>query len=199
MQSVRDITRSWFKSALPLCLLSLLLGTTGAQAQTFSGKFWVTADFNGDQKTDLVTVTSSNATFQAGPLGAAAFTMPLGLPSQRLRARDLDGDSDRDLVLETLSAEPVAVWLNDGAGNFERADLEDFRFQLSHQSPSTVTTAEAVPVPDGFGDVPGTDLDAPPSLSVEAPACGQFACSTEYQTRIAPRFTPCTRGPPQLL
>lgn len=195
---------------LQLCLLLfVLLGGVVAQARTETadtGKLWVTADFNGDNKTDLVTVTTSVAdgyyatashTLRPGPVAAAAFGLPQILPMHRLRARDIDGDNDADLVLETLSSEPVAVWLNDGDGNFKRANLDDFRFQLSHQTPYTMSAAEDVPLPDVLDDAPGTDLDALAPASLEAPVARQYVYSFQTLPRTTFRLSPSTRGPPQ--
>ena len=81
---------------------------------------------------------------QSGPLRAAAFAVPSGFPNERLRARDLDGDKDRDLVLETLSSVPLAVWINDGAGHFKRGNLDDFRFQLSHEDSQSFNAAALI-------------------------------------------------------
>jgi hypothetical protein len=55
--------------------------------------------------------------------------------------RDLDGDSDRDLVLEDASERAVAVWLNDGSGRFEPADVAEYSKQLSHTDPHSFDSA----------------------------------------------------------
>jgi hypothetical protein len=48
-----------------------------------------------------------------------------------LSTRDVDGDQDSDLViLQPVSGEPIAVWINDGAGLFHEGNLADFQALL---------------------------------------------------------------------
>lgn len=79
---------------------------------------------------------------------------------QHLRARDLDGDSDRDLILESVASVPVAVWINDGAGNFHRANPDDFRFQLSHESSQTIEAVRRLLLSEVSDDRPRDDAVA---------------------------------------
>jgi len=202
-------TRRVANRTLQLCLLlftlvgGTILSSTDAQARpggAETARLWVTADFNGDHKTDLVSVTvsaSGGLRTTNHKLTNAAVTLPSGVPTRRLRARDIDGDADADLVLETLSAEPIAVWLNDGQGNFKRASLDDFRFQLSHQTPFSLSTAREVAAPDALDDLPGTDFDAPVTSSVEALVSVSYFCSFQALPRTTFRHAPSTRGPPQ--
>ena len=103
---------------------------------------WVLADFDGDQKPDLA-VADLPTRSDAGVLrritivSGAPDGIPLcsGVAAESLRARDLDGDSDRDLVLVSPASGPIAVWLNDGTGHFEPGDIEAYRYQLSHDDP----------------------------------------------------------------
>jgi hypothetical protein len=101
-----------------------------------SSSGWVLADFNGDLRPDLASahLTHHDARGYAqevrvtfGRSGQTAFTFNSRAAKVEINAWDIDGDDDRDIVvLEALSRRPVGVWLNDGAGAFEEADLESF-------------------------------------------------------------------------
>ena len=90
---------------------------------------WVVADFNGDSTPDLVTLGPSthaipgirSRLFEDGALAQSD-----RFRNQTLRVRDVDGDSDRDIVLESASSVALEVWLNDGSGHFEEGRLKDF-------------------------------------------------------------------------
>jgi hypothetical protein len=94
---------------------------------------WTVADFNGDHRLDLITAFS---TPNLG--GSYTYRLEIGLGGPefgslsfasadakiRLRARDVDGDHDADLiVLGAISAKPIDLWLNDGAGHFRHGDV----------------------------------------------------------------------------
>ncbi|MBZ5610895.1 MAG: hypothetical protein LAP38_21740 [Acidobacteriia bacterium] len=164
---------------------------------------WVLADFDGDHKLDMavaelpgpndsgilrhITIHSG----EAGPIPLCATGA-----TERLSARDLDGDSDRDLVLETASAEPIAIWINDGAGHFQRAEVADFRYQLSHDDPRSLdSAARPSPQPDTV-DHSRTDLGAVVrAFDLHLAVAGLFGKRdrnrpAEFQFRIH------SRGPP---
>jgi hypothetical protein len=109
------------------------------------------ADFNGDHRLDLATVGhfdtdrkgyDGRLDIQLNAAKSPVFTFLIRPAANRLSARDLDGDNDRDLVLETPFRVPLAVWINDGGGNFHEGNLDSFRFQLSHDDPRSVGSAE---------------------------------------------------------
>lgn len=113
----------------------------------------VVADFDGDHKLDLATLATLNSKLggllqqihiQFGVVQSPVFNLLIRPFANRLDALDLDGDNDRDLVLESPLREPLAVWINDGAGNFHEGNLENFRFQLSHGDPRSIRSAERV-------------------------------------------------------
>jgi hypothetical protein len=115
---------------------------------------WLIAVVDGDDKPDLVTITTPSAgsaeaigipSVQSGNFAAPVFALAGRFPAQRLRARDLDGDSDRDIVLETMSSVALAVWINDGSGHFSRGNLEDFKSQLEPETPTSFS-AEVRPL-----------------------------------------------------
>ena len=97
---------------------------------------WAVGDFDGDHRADWVSATASREGYDLvfhsdqrprwNQLSRGVFQM------QRLAISDIDGDDDADLVLETFSSQPLAVWVNDGKGNFARGELKDYpALQLS--------------------------------------------------------------------
>jgi hypothetical protein len=105
---------------------------------------WVITDLDGDRQTDFAGAGFSRRDgrdyvqeihLRFSSFAGDTVTVRTRLAGERLIARDLDGDADRDLVLEGFNREPIAVLLNDGDGHFHEADLADFFFQLSHRSP----------------------------------------------------------------
>ncbi len=90
---------------------------------------WAFADFNGDKSPDLALTEFAAHSLNRIDLhlsdgSESHFTIrisePMGLT---LRAQDVDGDHDLDLVITAgILHRPVGVWLNDGAGNFTQAD-----------------------------------------------------------------------------
>src|SRR5207249_4848802 len=107
-----------------------------AQAGCLSG--WVSTDLDGDRQPDLARAGASRRdgqsylqeiTLRFSAFADSTITVRTSIAAVRLTVRDLDGDADRDLVLETFHREPVAVLLNDGGGHFHQGDLEVFRFQ----------------------------------------------------------------------
>ena len=102
------------------------------------------ADFNGDHRLDLITVFST-----PNLAGSYTYRLEIGLGGPetgsfsfagvdaeiRLRARDVDGDHDADLVvLGAISAKPIDLWLNDGAGNFRHGDVSKLPVESSSAS-----------------------------------------------------------------
>lgn len=91
---------------------------------------WAAADVDGDRVPDLVGVSGA-ARGAGGALrvlsgGCALGQAPLlGASSsgETLSARDLDADHDLDLVHLDAFGVPVRIWLNDGAGRFERVPV----------------------------------------------------------------------------
>ncbi len=166
---------------------------------------WVAADFDGDQKSDFVSLSAQTwgglpgggQTLRSGPADPRIFASPSGFPAnQRLRARDLDGDADRDVVLESSSSVAIAVWLNDGHGNFQRGNLDDFQFELSHgNSQSLTATIRLVPT-ELTDECPGSGALRRPSDFGPPPADTSLVTVSETAARGSVRFGIRTRGPP---
>jgi hypothetical protein len=111
---------------------------------------WLMADLDGDRKLDIAIVSPASPAGEGrhslsvrfGGLDLPASTDLLFAACHRLKVRDVDGDSDRDIVLQTVSGEPLAVWINDGTGQFEERDIESFRFLLSNDDPRILVSPE---------------------------------------------------------
>jgi len=107
-------------------------------------------DYDGDSRPDLASVEAAQrdgqeARYQirfqltTGPLQTIGLTAPAG--GLQLRSRDVNGDNFPDLVVTTFwSNQPVAVLLNDGLGNFSKA--EPSRFPGAFTSPDLSVTRE---------------------------------------------------------
>src|SRR5438067_11985774 len=91
---------------------------------------WVMADFNQDGELDLATVGAPNydgqLQIQLSASPVPALSHRLLISGNRLNVRDLDGDSDSDILLETPFRELIAVWINDGTGHFHKGSIETF-------------------------------------------------------------------------
>ena len=133
-------------SVWPGCLLALLFpfagkassstGVEGGGGRSTFGVPLAIADFDGDQRPDLATVsveqTNLHSTdysirfrFSAAPGSSIALTASAG--GLDLSPRDVNGDSMLDLVVSTaLDSKVVAVLVNDGHGNFSLARPEAF-------------------------------------------------------------------------
>ena len=162
------------------------------------------ADVNGDRKADLVTVVATS------PFGQARrHQLQIQLDAQhapalavsrfaadRLNVRDLDGDSDRDIVLETAFGEPLAIWLNDGDGNFHEGEVDSFRFQFSHDDRRSLESPERPSEPGLIGEYPTRDAVSPrhDSLIVKFP--GAALILHEGSARSVHPCAIRTRGPP---
>src|SRR5882724_7488178 len=150
-------------------VFACLAGPALAATHGGSPATWVMADFDGDRKVDLVTVVATNPAGEArrhelqvqlNTQHAPTAAVPRFVVGNRLHSRDLDGDSDRDIVLMTAFGEPLAVWLNDGAGNFEEGSIDSFRFQFSHDDRRSFDSPER-PLPSGqIGEYSSRDADS---------------------------------------
>jgi len=99
-----------------------------------SSPFAIT-DFNGDHLLDVATVgierfgSHSTDYLVRVRLGSTTQSLraigPFGAPE--ISARDVNGDSAPDVIVGTSGqSRPLAIFLNDGQGNFKRADVAGF-------------------------------------------------------------------------
>jgi hypothetical protein len=142
--------------------------------QTARASGWLSADLDGDRKVDLAKAGASRrdgpgylqeVTLRLSAFEDSTITVRTRSTAVRLTFRDLDGDADRDLVLETFNREPVAVLLNDGDGHFHQGDLETFRFQLAHRSSRSMEAVAPEISADDTSECPNEDSLASPFSS----------------------------------
>jgi hypothetical protein len=125
------------------------------------------ADFDGDLLPDLISVQTgargaagTNYWIQLRLSEAGKQSIRLVAPTGGLsiEARDVNGDNTIDLVLATAwSRKPIAIFLNDGRGNFSRVEPADFpeafsEFPASWTSSLALTT-DAVGIPTQTRDI----------------------------------------------
>jgi hypothetical protein len=101
-----------------------------------SGANFAIADFDGDRLPDMATVETGPSesaqtrywiqfAFGRGVRTGVTVSGPTG--GLQIASQDVNGDNFLDLIVSTeLANEPVAVLLNDGAGNFRFADVSKF-------------------------------------------------------------------------
>jgi len=158
----------------------------------------VMADFDGDHKLDLATLGEPHQIqVQLGTPQFPIFTLLIRPSTNRLSARDLDGDQDRDLVLESPINVPLEVWINDGAGNFHVGDLEKFRFQLSHDDPRSLCFSLRPLAPLRTAECPRRSIVlASPFYRRPEPA-GPKLLLRDLDRFVTEQYCDlCTRGPP---
>lgn len=174
-------------------LLSLALAggsaTPGASAQNAwlasagSARSFAIADFDGDHRPDLADVQRGQNSFTTSSYWIGLRLSTVGRQYIRLvappgglaiEARDVNGDRNVDLVVRTeWFSQPVAIFLNDGHGNFSRAKPASFQeaFNPSNLSWGSTSNREeeavAAPAPsqsrdgacpEGSASAPGRSL-----------------------------------------
>ena len=187
-------------------VFACLAGSPAAAAPGASAATWAMADFNGDRKSDLVTVVAATSSFgqarshqlqiQLDAQHTPALAVSRFAARDRLNVRDLDGDSDRDIVLETAFGEPLAIWLNDGDGNFHEGDVDSFRFQFSHDDRRSIESPERPSPPGLIGEYPSRDAVSPRHDSLILKFPGATLMLHEGIARSVHLSAIRTRGPP---
>jgi len=144
------------------------------------------ADFDGDQRIDVIAVGSDGAVRFYRGRGDGSFEMPhvvrtLARP-ERLAAADVDGDGHPDLV--ALSDGAVEVWRNDGAAGFPGAGDTQTSGALFTAGPSAARDL------DGDGGVDLAFGSAAPSSSLTvARGAGAGTFATDGVTVPIPTAT----------
>ncbi len=134
-----------------------------AHCGTLHAQFALFADFDGDHKPDLAVLRvdrfSSSKTqysivfsLSAGNQRTVEITEPFG--GLLISSRDVNGDNTPDLIVTSVRRpQPVAIFLNDGLGNFTPADPAGYPAALQ-QTDAELRPATA-PVESG-AVLPGT-------------------------------------------
>jgi hypothetical protein len=185
-------------------LLPAVTGTT-APAMPARIKGSVIADLDGDRQADVATSRATrrggssylhDITFHFSGSEDRVITVRTILKAERMTLRDLDGDADCDLVLESITREPLAVLLNDGNGQFHEGDLDEFRSQLEHRSSHSAAPTQKVAPSDELGESP----DAPAAIAVWTSrpelSCVRFALRGSTAHCRASISEVSSRGPP---
>ncbi len=166
------------------------------------------ADFDGDHRLDLATFGPFDSVrtgydrrlgIQLNAGKSPVFTFVILPAANRLSARDLDGDNDRDLVLENPFRVPLAVWINDGGGKFHEGNLDSFRFQLLHEDPRSLGFSERLLTLLRTAECPRRNAALPsPLRSDPEPVGTKLAVSSLECHGSAKHFAIWTRGPPSI-
>ena len=200
---------------IPLLLLFGLTGSRTAKAADIpnapvasaaSGPQFAIADLDGDLRPDRASIQSgqsigSMSTYwihvqvAAGPRSFPIIAPAFGLV---IKARDVNGDHTVDLVFATAwSRRPVAIFLNDGHGNFSRADptspgsLNDSQTNLD-SSTDLVTVPAGVPPQSRAGICAGENdlLDDRSPAGLIPPSSPGFPVSP-FSVSHSGRAPPC--------
>ena len=160
---------------------------------------WVIADFDGDQKPDLVTLggaLQSTPGIRAGLFDDGALALSSRFAGRRLLARDLDGDSDRDLILESESSVAIAVWINDGTGHFAPGRLEDYQVQQGTENSQTFDSSPRASRSELTDESPHGYGGGTPASFGRRPVRSHHPRMAEHAARAAFLHSLRTRGPP---
>jgi hypothetical protein len=106
-----------------------------SNASTASGSFGrqiegcsLTADFDGDSEPDLAVGQNGIAGYTVqirftSHIPPTSLVFPDARPGIRIFTRDIDQDNDQDIIVSSITSDiPIAIWLGDGRGHFEKAD-----------------------------------------------------------------------------
>jgi len=130
VKSALAIALAWFGFAGPTAAGALPPGTEKFQLAAHVPS--AVADLDGDLQPDVATVRVEGIgpvtthyrielQLSAGLSGAIAVNAPFG--GLLVTPRDVDGDSDLDLIVTTSRLHlPVGIWINDGRGQFSAAN-----------------------------------------------------------------------------
>jgi hypothetical protein len=196
-------------AAMPvLALLALLTSAEVAAAQRRCAPFtahaqglWTAADIDGDRVPDLVGISGAGRSPASGIRvvsgGCQSGPLPLlgaALNGDTLEARDLDADRDLDLVHLDAFGVPLRVWLNDGAGRFERVAVA----HAGRTPPARHVGHDDRGLRGGVWFVTGTTALVAPAGGVGASPVAALARRSRRAARRPGRRgrAVCPRGPP---
>jgi hypothetical protein len=191
-----------------LLLIVAVCGFAGTSVRAPFGAF-LAADLDGDRKPDFATAGAMRAdgggylldiSVRLSGVDSGTITVRTSRAAGRIAARDLDGDLDRDLILESFDRVPLAIMLNDGGGHFHQVSLDEYRVVTPRPEPySAEQPAREDDSPD-TGESSASPAEAP-ALAVSRPdAVRALRLRPRDQRLAAPAFsTRASRAPPALL
>lgn len=167
------------------------------------------ADLDGDRRADFATAGAMRREGAgylleiAVRLSAAesrVITVRTPRAAGRIAARDLDGDADRDLILESFDRTPLAIVINDGGGNFHQVSLDEYRARLrrpGHRSVESPGRDSDLPF---VGESSAPAADAPPGADSQPGSFRAPRPRPREQRFAAPEYSArASRAPPALL
>jgi len=173
------------------------------------GSFLAAADLDGDRRPDVATAGSSrrdstgyalDITIRLSSLQTDAITVRTAQMAGRFFLRDLDGDSDRDLIVESFDHEPLAVMLNDGGGHFHAANVDDYRAKLQRPESRSIETppleSDSREIFETF-DAPAVRLAR--SGSAPTPTAAPAVVTADNCAVVLRHSASASRGPPASL
>jgi FG-GAP-like repeat len=205
---VRRVLLFWL--ALSGFAVSALAGTYPLPANASETAAWVLTDLDGDRAVDLASSDTGrrdgrgyvhNVNIYLTGFEATSFVVRGPSASIRLSFRDVDGDKDRDLiVLEPWSSRPVGLWLNDGDGHFQEADVTAFASKIGKPPSRSFDSRRASnETSANIHDQRSSSEYFPRFVAVLA----HFRCNTALNSfRFIPAISPDgfgPRGPPRTL
>jgi hypothetical protein len=196
---------------ISICAGSLSAAPAGTGTQSlkpsliaFSG--WAAADLDADRKPDVATAGASRndgsgyaqeITVRLSSIETRTIAVRTAIQARRLSVRDLDGDADFDLVLESFEREPLAILLNDGGGHFHQGDLDEFRAALEHDPYSLEAPVSPSALPD-IGGCPSYSLAAPGFAGFQPdPAARKLFADNKPHWPVLRHSIWSSRGPPR--
>jgi hypothetical protein len=140
------------------------------------------ADFDGDFLPDLISVqTGANGAdgtnywiqLRLSAAGKQSIRLVAPMGGLSIEARDVNGDNTIDLILATAwSRKPIAIFLNDGRGNFSRVEPADFPEAFSEFAASWTSSlaamADAVGLPSQTQDIACRQICAAQNLCLQS-------------------------------
>jgi FG-GAP repeat len=178
---------------------------------TAAGPFgWSTAigDFNSDGTPDIAIAdrvsrpmggSAYRIQFSVSGLAPKTFAFRSDQDALTVRVSDIDHDNDLDVVLSgALSHEIVGVWLNDGRGGFEAADIRHFASEL--RALQSVDAPDPSVDPSGSVLVPRRSTDGLPLLVRRTPPIARRSLCNSQQSRFHPVLlsaAAASRAPPE--
>jgi hypothetical protein len=209
MRTVGMLLLLVFASIIAVCLETVSPARNAAPRGARIAPQFAIEDFDGDSRPDIATVLEGRSgsadnhyriRFQLSSGGSQNIDLTAPVGGLDISSRDVNGDDFLDLVVTTAGTNrPVAVLLNDGAGNFTASDPSEFpgAFRKSSHFWRALTEELREASPAFLSRPFSSDLEADNgtfSLSIEMEVLARS--SDRLETRDA-EVSYLGRGPPR--